>query len=337
MFKIFFYLFSLFFYIDISGQSAVTYTLNCGRFGDQMLVYMHAKWVSYKYDIPLLYKSFLFSDQLMISDLEPHYSSINTNTFRHVKTLNKGQVLDVNKNDTLHIIPYFPESLQEYDNPKHEWPYFAVDWDDKEFKNLLNKFIKPKNRLNLIEPKNNKISVAVHVRKNSNGLDPHVSYDLPNGTNTPSNTPWLDAVVPLKHLPDVYFMDQIKKINELFEGRPLYVFIFTDDIHAKEITEKYKNIINAPNIEWACREVGNNHYSNILEDFFSMTLFDCLIRADSNLSIVVSKLIDYAVCISPLHHYFYNGRIVVDKVSIKIDQDAFDKVIINKNLETHLC
>ncbi len=337
MLKIFLYLFSLFFYINIFNQSSVTYTLNGGRFGDQILAYMHAKWVSYKHEVPVLYKNFLFSDQLMLHDLEPHFSLINTNTFKYVKTLNRGQILDINRNDnTLHVIPYFPECLQEYDNPQlmnqFNWPYFAVGWDDREFKQLLNEFIKPKSKLNLIEPKKNKISVAIHVRKNSNGYDLPLSYDLQNGANTPSNVPWVDTIFPLKHVPDIYYIDQIKKINELFEGRPLYVFIFTDDIHAKEITEKYKNAINCPNIEWACRQAGNNHYTNILEDFFSMTLFECFIRADSNLSIAASKLGDYAICITPEHHYFDNGHLVVDKVSIKIDQDIFDKVI-NKKLE----
>ena len=44
-----------------------------GRLGDQLIAYMHAKWVSYLYDIPLLYKPFHYSNDLVLDDKEELY------------------------------------------------------------------------------------------------------------------------------------------------------------------------------------------------------------------------------------------------------------------------
>jgi len=37
----------------------------------------------------------------------------------------------------------------------------------------------------------------------------------------------------------------------------------------------------------------NDEFINVLNDFFSLTLFDCLIRADSNFSGIAAKITDY--------------------------------------------
>ncbi|MFA5306719.1 MAG: hypothetical protein WC365_04680, partial [Candidatus Babeliales bacterium] len=53
-----------------TGISAVTYGLSGGRFGDNLLCYVHAKWISYKYHIPLLYFPFEYSSHLVFDEAE---------------------------------------------------------------------------------------------------------------------------------------------------------------------------------------------------------------------------------------------------------------------------
>ena len=61
----------------------------------------------------------------------------------------------------------------------------------------------------------------------------------------------------------------------------------------------------------------NNHHSNVLEDFFEMARFDCLIRPDSNYSIMAEKIADYKIVISPLSYKKTGNNIVIDEVQIK--------------------
>ena len=55
-------------YMNIRG-AAVSYQFNGGRFGDQLVTYVHARWVAYKFNLPLLYKRFDYSDQLMVDSM----------------------------------------------------------------------------------------------------------------------------------------------------------------------------------------------------------------------------------------------------------------------------
>jgi len=55
------------------SQNAVTYELNNGRLGDHLLAYIKAKWISFHYNIPLLYKPFEYSQSLCIHTHEKQF------------------------------------------------------------------------------------------------------------------------------------------------------------------------------------------------------------------------------------------------------------------------
>jgi hypothetical protein len=323
-------------------EAAVTYLLDGGRLGDKLLSYLHAKWVSHVYKIPLLYKPFPYSDQLILHTQEIQYNSYDLGKFSHFFELKKNQQLVVNpSSQTLYTIPYFPESREELQAPepglnannlipnlgnlRKEFPYFEVDWSDREFLHKIRQMIKPLNTLSLIKPpQDGRINVAVHVRKNSGGYDLPLLHDLPAEQYNPDQV-YVDVIFPLKHAPDEYFMENIKKIYNLYK-QPLYVFLFTDDPNPSSILEKYKRTINNKNITIECRMSGdNNHYSNVLEDLFSILNFDCFIRADSNLTIVASKLIDFQVLITPAHHRWEGRKLIIDKVDVAIRPDILNK------------
>ena len=45
-----------------------------GRFGDKIIYYVTAKWISFKFNIPLLFKPFRYSSMLRLGREEKKYS-----------------------------------------------------------------------------------------------------------------------------------------------------------------------------------------------------------------------------------------------------------------------
>lgn len=78
----------------------------------------------------------------------------------------------------------------------------------------------------------------------------------------------------------------------------------------------FKVAIEEKNIVFGCREIGNHWKANVLQDFFEMMRFDCLIRPESNFSIAASLMKDYKVLIKPKSLSFINGTLAVTEVEI---------------------
>ena len=107
-------------------------------------------------------------------------------------------------------------------------------------------------------------------------------------------------------------------MSKFFQDQPLYVFLFTDYPNPEELKRSFEEQINAPNIQFACRK---DNKVDLMEDFFGLTQFDCLIRADSNFSIAAEKISDYKVVIYPLNPCKKGQQIEVDRVGIKWSED----------------
>jgi len=60
--------FSLYWSIFVTAQTnqAITYFWCGGRFGDKIISYTTAKWISFKFNIPLFIKSFRYSSMLRL-------------------------------------------------------------------------------------------------------------------------------------------------------------------------------------------------------------------------------------------------------------------------------
>src|SRR5438105_15457461 len=56
------------------SNNAITWQANGGRFGDNLLSYARAKWLSYKYNIPVLYQPFPYADELLLHENEALYT-----------------------------------------------------------------------------------------------------------------------------------------------------------------------------------------------------------------------------------------------------------------------
>lgn len=284
--------------------NAITYSFSGGRLGDNLISYLHAKWISYQYKLPLLYQPFQFSDQFNLHDLEQPMGDLFT--FRNVVTIKNENEIYTRPNSTLFIIPFFPESKYEFETlDLQHLPYFKVIWDNPDFQNELIQCLTPKQPVNTINLPKNCITVGVHVRRGG-GWD----------------GPGMHKALPLKFPPDTYYIQQIDRIARTFYKQPLYIYVMTDDLNPQSIVDEYKKYLNYPNVTYACRTADNNHYSNILEDFFSITKFDCLILPQSNFSVVASKLSDYLFIATPNHANITHEKPVIDDITIMFNSKA---------------
>lgn len=128
----------------------VTYGL-CGRLGDSLLSYFHARWISYRDDVPFIRTPFPGDQDFALS-------------------LEEDPFIDL----PIEVIPYFPEpSMKHNDLP------FLVDWEDPGFRREIARCLAPTGEHQLLPLPPNKITVCVHVRRGGNWDDPSVHLALP--------------------------------------------------------------------------------------------------------------------------------------------------------------
>jgi len=270
--------------------SFVTYELNGGRFGDNLSSYCRAVWISYWYDIPLLYKPFKYSDQL---SLDNHGSLINkeiVSQFKRRRIVPKHNRYDIVKTRGLLYIVEWKSKI-------------SVDWRNKDFMALLKKCVALSSLLPEIEVPHNYVSVAVHIRT--------------GGDYAPDRK--ICSRQPKRFAPYQFYVDQIKRIQSMFEDKDLYVHVFTDDSNPEALIKKFKKSIADEHIKYGCRQRGNNCHTHVLEDFFAMTKFDCLIRPESLYSIYAERLGNHEVIIYPVRVNSVGRKreLTVQEVAIK--------------------
>jgi len=373
--------------------SVVTYESPRGRLGDQLFCYCKAKWISYRYKIPLYYKFFKYSDKLFLSVIDDVYekSKIHHLQKERLKGYNsKFEYIYIDCNfshkNTLYMIDqcFYPEIWRNLANEMHAniiHPYqiayntsyvekgvnrpkarhdemILVFKQDKDFIEEIQSLIKPLYEIQEVEKPEGIISVAVHVRKGGGFDKPYKSiqeyntildvnryiyfvenrsspsykvfsilrknncYSLPNNYSI-FRERYIDIIRPLKHPPDQFYLDQIKGLSEILGDVFLYVYIFTDDRNPLNIVERFRKVINNPNITFACRETENNYYSNVLDDLFAMSTFDCLIRPYSSLSQIAELIGNHKIVLSPHHGVWHEDKLIIDEVLITINDDNF--------------
>jgi hypothetical protein len=293
---------------------AVTYEYENGRFGDNVLNYLHAKWFSREKKIPLLYQPFPYSDQLMLSEKETAYLDKEN---RNSLGLNYLINVHIKYWPFLSRIPflkfcyrsrYFPEDPWELNRQK----FFAyrVRWKDEKFRRMAREMIAPKKPLALIHPPKEFIGVALHVRE---------------GGKFDSLTSKLHF--PLKFPPLDFYADGIKAVLARFPNRELYCYLFTDAEQPERMAEELRNRLpsNAP-VQFHFREKNNQSEDHVLEDFFSLFNFDVLIRSQSNFSMVPSLIHDFAFVYAPKDCLVENDTIVITEVEIIMDTKLCQKL-----------
>jgi len=303
----------------VNSPSAITYVLNRGRFGDHLLNYSKAKWVEYQDDILFFYTPFKYSNMLKMHELENVYTKGVNRRFKRSFRLNKIKNFRIKKEASCLYI-------------SNCYALIDIDWSDSDFVKELKRTISPVIPIPKPHVPEGYISVAVHVRKGG-------GYDEPLMSDSDANKKghrlgyFADEVYPLKFPPDSYYIESIKKLYGMLNKSPLYVYVYTDDKNPRRIVDKFKKQLTGLDITFSCRESGNHHDKNVIEDFFGMTYFDCLIRSGSHFSFFADVIGDYLVVIYPEHAFWKDGELIVDQVKAKIRENNFYKVLNVEDIE----
>lgn len=294
--------------ILLVGESFVTYEFSGGRFGDNLLSYLHAKWIAHQHQIPLLYKPFEHSSELMLSNLEKLFDP--SNSYRIVPWPISSEVERVGS--ILYVCPYFPEDPWEKERLL-QFRRWDVHWKDPAFRAEALAHIAPKQPLSLILPAPGKISVALHVREGG-------GYD------------GLKQDWPLKFPALDFYIKGLLKVIEITQGRPLFCQVFTDARHPDWIIQKLRAALPAlPSIEFGYRKKKNRYNKNVLEDFFSLFHYDILIRPQSNYSIIPSLLHDYAICHYPTDCQKIGETFVISETRTDVEPELLQKILFEYN------
>ncbi len=305
-------IFSLCWSIVVTAQAnqAVTYFGRYGRFGDGVLYYTVIKFISYKYNMPLFLKPFKYSSMLRLGREEKKYS-------REIEEQFKGGIIPFSKEEDIIV--------HAKDNVIFANRNFRIDGcsnliqtiehmlQDQCFMSELKSMLKPVVPLPKIALPQDKITVAVHIRKGG-GFDPPLGsiqyYNMAN------KKLYADKRWPSKFPPEQYYVDQIKKMLMLFDDEPLFLYIFTDDRNPSRLVARIKKAVNKNNITFSCRSRGNAHNAHVVEDFYNMSRFDCLIRSNSHFGIAAQLLGNHKIIIYPKHFKWVGRKLIVDEVTI---------------------
>ena len=309
----------------------LTFAQHGGRFGDQILYYIKGEMLADKYGLDLylctrhnrgreLY-------QLALARHHPHYNRRIRRQFERVISIQNESQINVNSNvRTLHIINFYIKAENVFD---------YIDTHPL-FLQKLKKMINPRVSIPSLNLPEDKITVAVHVRKGI-GHDPPLASqqqyaDHHNLVTYNTYHKYIsDQKYPFKFPPDQYYIDQIIKLSELLDDQPLYVYLFTDHPRPETLIATYKKAINKPNIIFDCRK-NNNYARHVLYDFFGMIQFDCFIRGGSNFSIGAQLIGNHRMVIYPQRAQWIGKKLVIDQVGIIIrDQELHKTRFLTSN------
>jgi hypothetical protein len=280
-----------------TGISAITWKPNGGRFGDNLVSYSKAAYLAYLSGLPLLYFPFPYADQLMLHENEIMYTPEEQSRFYATIKILRNPLAKLSKNNnTLYVSRWKTE--------------IEVDWCDETFVAKMKENIAPRYEIEKVDIPKNVISVAVHVR---------------NGGTFNADTQQEKERCPLRFVPEEFFIEQIDRIAQMFPDQRLYVYIFTDHPHPMQLAQKFQLALKNPCITFGFRTANNSHKTNVLEDFFSMMDFDCLIRPGSHFTRFVQRLGNNKLVIYPESVKEINGKKVIDTIIIKQRKNAEEK------------
>jgi hypothetical protein len=280
--------------LSLQASSAITYKLNEeGRFGEHVAAFIKTKWLARKYGLTFLYKPFIYTDELVMHTREQHYDALQARQFKNTTYIYKEAKTEIKPdNNTLYIAQWATELLDFRD-------ICAIK--DEDFLQEIRALLAPlyPERYAYQRSAVDGITIALHVRKGG-GFDA---------------LPVIQRQV-LRFPPDEFYLTQIKRIMAMFPGQHCYVYLFTDDPYPLRLAAQYRGVLKTPLVTIECRRRGNKHDHNVLEDLFTMTHYDCLVRANSGFSDLAQLMGDYKVIMYPVGYCTRKGKVIIDKTAV---------------------
>ena len=271
--------------ICLSTHADIGYTLSrCGRFGDKIKVVIKALYLADKYKTPFIFTDSPYFKGLPITQ---HYTN-HTPPANYLK--NEKQLIPHQKN----FINYYTkllggETFPEEINLMHQYAL-----ESNSFKKSLQKELKPTHISNIKIP-SNRISIAIHIRRSGGAPNDlpvlHTKKQVKNG--------YADINNPTKFPPIEYYINCLTFLCDLYFEKPLYIHIFTDDPDPQNLVQRIQKHINHPDTIFGCRESGNAHNKNIIDDWYHIMHFDCLIRPDSSFTETAQLIGNHSTIMTP--------------------------------------
>lgn len=274
----------------IQSRHGISYE-NGGRFGDRVLGYAQARYLSYSTGLQFFHRPFAYSEHLTLEFEALPYDQYS-NEYPDKFYINSAESLteffckirDPKVSPTLFIVDYFPSDISEWDTDHNRSVAFDIPWDDQEFKSYLIQTLTPRVAIpNFRQP--DRLNVATHVRTLSGG-------DTPDGSF---------ACFPLKHPNSEYHKRQIKRVYELNLNRPMHVFLFSDTDQPLELVQQFRDYFREYDITFNIQILERPDMNNVIQDFFAMQQFDVLIATRSNFSMMAARLAFLDMLIYPIH------------------------------------
>jgi len=337
--KFFLVMYTLCTFIRIVSDCGVTYASPPGRMGDQLITYIKAKWLAWKHGYELLYVPFKGANMFEFHKKETRSTRLRRKQFyRTCSIKNDRDFIGGDKKNILYKIWYTFKST--------DWGhwYDQSTWrglsNNALFKQVLKKSLAPICKIEKQPVPQNCLTIALHVRRGGGYDKPLLSgqkdlykpvefvkkphqYTKASTVRLSRKRRWLrrrgarkrrkkrpqyaDRNHPLKFPPDLFYVHALIFLSEWFDDQPLYVYIFTDDIHPEKITENIQKHVKKQNITFDFRKEKNTHDLHVLDDMFNMSRFDCIIRPESSYSKVAELVGDHIMSIFP-HKAVWHGN-----------------------------
>lgn len=324
-------------HFELDSAPVITYDFSyCGRFGDQLLNYCKSKWLALKHGLPFMYKPFQYSHVFAMHYLEAKYSN------GRYEYQVKGDFPE-NINREAHIVyvtNYCFTKLSDFFNEA----LIGKDLLHTQFAQEVKKQFQVHTPLHLIQPPQDAISVAVHIRKGGrfdlpllsrqifSNHEQEIMYQVQDAydhfdhirtldsdwigsKNISGHGSYSDLNYPYKFPPTQFYIDQIKKIAELFKDQMIYVFIFTDDLNPGHLTDTIERACANNRITFDCH-AKQDYEATVIEDFCSMLNFDCLIRSASNFSWAIHLIGNHNIVLYPKGAIWHDNTLIINNVGM---------------------
>ena len=316
---------SLFSMHHVEASCAITFKQS-DQIHENIYTYSITKWISYKYNIPFLFQPFDFSHVFSMDLYDPVITPNMLNSFDNVIELKQEvELLDflaTHDKSTLLVvsyetaIDYSTELVNDFVKPtRYKNLSFFLKYHET-FKLQLRKNFVLKNPVDLIELPKEGITVAMYVQKGSlsDNEFTYVEYaDQWEKIIREHNAetfflPVKDVYSSVRFPSEQFYLEQIKQLHQLHEGKQLLVWVFTNEGDPREIIQRFKARIDLPNISFYAysneAEQDQHQIYFHIKALYDMSCFDCLITPESEYALLAQCLGDYKMIIYPQDVFF---------------------------------
>lgn len=308
-----------------------------GGLGDNIMSFAIAKAISMHYNLEFYYSKFRYSDLFLFDCAEKKitYDVEGAQEVSFVNPLN------------------YADHANEYDNMLGNYLLYTycltpcgAHVSEKIF-NEIKKLIKFKQKIDVNIIPQDRVSLAVHIRKGNGGGENYdgeltslqlfdfdrsmvryhnvntypfesleEQYTCINSSKWTMDTGY--TLLSLKFPPEQYYVDQIIKISQDLNNQNIAVLIVTDDRDPFSLISRIKQSINKSNITY--HYVDNrlkDHSTRIVEDLYNLSLCDGLIRSQSNFAKIAELMGNHKFIFFTGNHKWVDGKMIITDVAVK--------------------